>query len=183
MSLDRDGLEDRLDASALRERLEDLYARYFMPPSVSRDAVDAGAAKTTAEAADLEAFDFGAWLREGRETGPTAPPAEPRVVTGAATATVAAEPTQGDHESFDFTGWLSDGEEFEPLEALDPADDVTSEVDADPVQGTDRPHLPRPSLHPAKAATFALFLSVVALVGLTVVGSLPALGPTTGLGP
>lgn len=172
MSFDRDGLEERLD---------DLYVRYFMPPSVTADADDAGVASArSAGDGDVEPFDFDAWLREGRGTGPTTPPAEPRVVTG---ATAVTEPAPADVESFDFVGWLSDGESFRPVEAPERDAGLDSEVDVDVAPGTNRPHLPRPSLHPAKAATFALFLSVVALVGLTVVGSLPALGPATGLGP
>lgn len=180
----RERLDEKLDPAATRERLDDLYARFFLPPSVTDDeSTEPGARTDVGVEADVEPFDFAAWLDEGRGSGPTKPPAETRVVTDAVAGT--AGPVDADYTEFDFTGWLSAGDSFEPIEAYEPEpEDVPAgtETPVD-VSAADEPLLPHPTfgVHPAKAATFALFLAVVALVALTVTGYLPALGPT-GLG-
>lgn len=136
--------------------------------------------RTEAGADDVEVFDFGAWLQEDRETGPTAPPSDPRVVTGAAEAPGRAP---SNFRYFDFTGWLSEGETYGPVAVLEPEPDAASGSATEPAPKTSRPLLPRPSLHPVKAGTFALFLAVVALVGLTIVGDLQAVAPAAGIAP
>lgn len=171
----RERIDEGLDPGAVRTRLDDFYARFFLPPSVTQDEVEADPHESVG--ADVEPFDFGTWLEEGRGSGPAKPPAEPRVVTEATTPTVDPE---ADFGSFDFEAWLAAGEGFEPVDVLEPEpgepdDDVAVEPGS-----TDGPRLRRPTfgIHPAKAATFGLFLAVVALVALTVAGHLPALGPT-----
>lgn len=170
----RDRVVDALDPAVIRSRLDDFYARYFLPPTVTGE-VEADADEPVGE--DVAPFDFGAWLEEGRGSGAAEPPAEPRVVTEAAAPAVDPD---ADFGSFDFEAWLTEGEEFEPIDVLEPdtvepSGDVASE--ADPADG---PLLRRPTvgIHPAKAATYALFLAVVAVLALTVGGHLPALGPT-----
>lgn len=202
----REGLEERLDADVVRERVDErvdptvvrtgldgFYARYFLPPSVTEDELTtdevADSERTeavTTEQPGYEPFDFGAWLDAGSATGPEKPPAEPRVVTGAATAqaVVADADADADYGSFEFGAWLAAGEEFEPIEVMEPEPEpepAEAAVDASPEPTpADGSSVRRPTfeIHPAKAATYALFLAVVALVGLTVAGLLPALGPT-----
>lgn len=178
MSIDRDRLAERLDPAAIRSGLDDRYARYLLPPTVT-EGEEEGVVDGSGDAdrGDVEPFDFGAWLREGRGAGPAKPPAEPRVVTEAVVPTVDPD---ADHGSFDFAGWLADGEEFEPVAVLEPEPDGAPADVADEPEPADGPLPGRPAfgIHPAKAATFALFLAVAALVALTVAGYLPALGPT-----
>lgn len=236
MATGRDGLDpaairDRLEAfdpgstwETVRERLDAFYVRYFMPPSVTRD--DGTEAQTEPGAvtdvdASYEGFDFGAWLQAGRESGPRAPPSEPRVVTEAAGTETGPVASADEYEGFAFAEWLADGEAYDPLgadagvegptpdaeratatresefafdewlaegETYDPVDvgggrERAGEGPLGEPSGVKEPTAPgtpgaSAGLHPAKAATFALFLAVVALVALTVAGHLPALGPT-----
>jgi hypothetical protein len=170
----RNRVEEGLDPEAVRSSLDDVYARYFLPPSVTGE-VESG--PDEAPGTEAEPFDFGAWLEEGRGSGPTEPPAEPRVVAEAVTPTVDPE---ADYGSFDFEAWLTEGEEFEPVELLEPeAEEPAGDLSVEP-EPTEGQRLRRPTfgIHPAKAATYGLFLAVVTLVALSVAGHLPALGPT-----
>ena len=175
--LDDLDLRERLDPGAVRERLDAFYVRYFMPPSVKDEH---GAEEPASPAArDHEGFDFGAWLQEGRASGPAEPPAEARVVTDA--AETGTEASTGDYDGFAFGEWLAEGEAYEPIEVGEPEGEPTAGAPtAEPVE---RPTVEAPSagLHPAKAATFALFLAVATLTVLSIVGYLPPLGPDVGL--
>lgn len=184
MSIDRGRLGEHVDARALRERLEDLYARAFLPPTVTDEEEEEAtleAGRPTAD--DYDEFDFVGWLEDGRETGPTKAPAEARVVTDVAVQTTdPADPADGDYGEFAFADWLVAGESFDPADGFGVGVADTPAVEADDTT-SDAPLVPRPSLaiHPAKAATYALFLAVAALAALSAVGYLPALGPAEGL--
>jgi hypothetical protein len=161
--------------------------------------------------ADFDGFVFTDWLDAARPTGPQKPPTKARVVTEAEvtagesfdqdrrfafaewlesdeidveTATQPTpEPPTADREygESEFVEWLASGESgFEPIDIgegpTEPAEPAMPESGP-----TTSPRLGiKP--HPAKAATYALFLAVLTLAVLSVVGYAPVLGPATGLG-
>lgn len=161
---------------------------------------------------DFDGFVFTDWLDAARPTGPQKPPAEARVVTDAEvtagesidqdrrfefvewlesdeidveTATQSTpEPiaNESDYGEFAFIEWLDSGDsEFEPIGITDePVEPVEEPATPEP----ETPTVPRLGIepHPAKAATYALFLAVLTLAVLSVVGYAPVLGPATGLG-
>ncbi|QLD85312.1 hypothetical protein HWV23_06085 [Natronomonas halophila] len=203
------GRKGPVDWSELRERANEFYEYAFLPPSYTNDDFDA---ETSSEAGietdpdDFDGFVFTDWLEAARPTGPTKPPAEPRVVSeatptettidqdrrfefvewleseepdvGTATPPTPEPTAEAEYGEFAFTEWLDSGEsDFEPLSI--------SEEPAEPTEPTSPdPATPRLGIkpHPAKAATYALFLAVLTLSVLTVVGYAPILGPATGLG-
>lgn len=174
LAAERRALPDRLRAApaALRDRSKRFYARHFMPPSYTDD--DFGR-RPSPTATDVEGFDVSGWLAAGTETGPRKPPAEPRVVTDAPETPV---DSGVDDARFDFQGWLA------------ATDSATEAVAADPPAATDpaeEPSVTPPTVapptfrpHPVKAATYATFLALVVFAALSVVGSVPAMGPATG---
>ncbi|MEF8807904.1 hypothetical protein [Natronomonas sp.] len=144
--------EGPVDWGELRERLREFYVYAFLPPSVTNDEFD-GDSEAESEI-DVETA-----------TQPT------------------PEPTTADREygEFEFVEWLASGESgFEPIDIgegpTEPAESAMPE--SGPTTG------PRLGIkpHPAKAATYALFLAVLTLAVLSVVGYAPVLGPATGLG-
>lgn len=155
------------------------------PPSEPRVVTEAAESAPAAPAAEYEGFAFAEWLDDGESFEPVDAGRradEPAVETGA------ASPAAGEEE-FAFTEWLADGEEYEPIEVGESADEAAADEPAerplDEPFGVPRetPAAPAASagLHPAKAATFALFIAVAVLTVLSIVGYLPPLGPDVGL--
>lgn len=151
----------RACAAGATRRAKAFYAHAFLPTNDDFAAVDP-------DDAEFGGFDFAGWLEAGATAGPEAPPSAPRVVTDA------PAPAADDADGFDFGEWLAAGEGFDPTEPAEPAVEEAPPVpDAGPSL---RPH-------PAKAATYALFLALAALAALSVAGLLPTLGPAVGLVP
>ncbi|MFT4883019.1 MAG: hypothetical protein ACI8U4_000517 [Natronomonas sp.] len=194
-----------------RKRVNEFYEYAFLPRSVTDDDLGSEPDTPALGATDFDGFVFTEWLDAGRTAGPQKPPTQPRVVTdetvttgelidqdrrfefgewlesedvGVGTPTQQTpEPTTADreHGEFEFVEWLaSDESGFEPIsigeEPAEPVGPATPEPE--PTTG------PRFGIkpHPAKAATYALFLAVLTLSVLSVVGYAPVLGPATGLG-
>jgi hypothetical protein len=197
-------------AGLSRERATDFYEYAFLPPSYTNDDVDAepsSEAGIETDPDDFDGFVFTDWLETGRPAGPTKPPAEPRIVSeataptettvdqdrrfefvewleteeldaGTATPSTPDSTAEVEYGEFDFIEWLESGDAgFEPISiSEEPAEPV--EPDPEPATG------PRLGIkpHPAKAATYALFVAMLTLAVLSVVGYAPILGPATGLG-
>lgn len=194
-----------------RKRANEFYEYAFLPPSVTDDDFACEPDTPDFGADGFDGFVFTEWLDAARATGPQKPPAQPRVVTDdtvttgetieqdrrfefgewlesedatVKTATQSTpEPTTADreHGEFEFVEWLASGESgFEPIsiseEPAEPVEPATPEPE--PTTGPRFGTKP----HPAKAATYALFLAVLTLSVLSVVGYAPVLGPATGLG-
>lgn len=165
-----------------RQRADAFYAYAFLPPSVTDDDFGSEAATTAGpDSGSFEGFDLTDWLG----TVPVA--TEPESGTETPTPTEAASGTTVDATefgTFDVVGWLDAGESgFEPIgiadESADDAVDAPTAHDEPTTPSVTR-HGFRP--HPAKAATYALFLAVLTLAALSIVGYAPVLGPGTGLG-
>lgn len=178
MALDRERLVQRLDVRAVRERLVDLYARATPSSGVTEGEASDGSG-SSGDAVQAE-FDFAAWLEASHTSGPSKPPAESRLVTDVAVGTT--ESVDADYGEFAFAEWLASSDSFEPTAAPAVESDGIPSVES-VGSSSDRRGVPRPSVtvHPAKAATYALFFTVVVLAALSMMGYLPVLGPADGL--
>jgi hypothetical protein len=164
------GRRGPVDWSELRERANEFYEYAFLPPSYTNDDFAAGTVTEADVEADPEEFGgfvFSEWLESEELDVGTPTPSAPEPTAEAA------------YREFEFIEWLESGDSgFEPISI--------SEDPTEPVE----PTTPRPTTgsrlgiepHPAKAATYALFLAVLTLAVLSVVGYAPILGPATGLG-
>jgi hypothetical protein len=161
--------------SALRERLRAFYAYAFLPPSVTDEEFSGDRGTTTAgpDSDDFEGFEFGAWL-------------ESEAVHVEATAeSTAGRCDDREFETFDFVAWLAADESgFEPI-SVGPEPTASDAVEAPATDAKpDRTRLfglgRRP--HPAKAATYALFVAMLTLAVLSAVGYAPVLGHRNGTG-
>lgn len=153
------------------------------PPAEPRVVTGGVPGTTDPDRAEDGRFDFGEWLAAGEEYDP-ADVLEPGLEGTADAAAVDVEAVaEADHPEFDFVGWLSAGEEYDPATVLgEDADGTTSDDEATLVaEWASLSQRPSIGIHPVKAATFALFLAMAVVVGLTVGGLLPALGPAAGL--
>ncbi|MFQ3318377.1 MAG: hypothetical protein ACI80F_000430 [Natronomonas sp.] len=182
MDIDGDDLRERLDIDLgdARARADELYEYAFLPPSVTNDELNEQIEPATEEFADAE-FDFTEWLDEGADAPRTAEPTAPEPVETAETA----ETVMIDPAGFEFDDWVRAGDTELDLIEPEPEADESVETDVPDAPDQPSPSIPRPklgiSVHPAKAATFALFLAVVALSALSASGILPTLGPAAGL--
>lgn len=148
------------------------------PPSEPRVVSEPSPGGTGVDEAtyDGEGFRFVEWM-DARPQGSGGTDDERDEATEETTDDAAAS------GEFQFGAWLGEGEgeAFERV-TVEESDEAADE--AEPfAEEPDEPILPRPSVavHPAKAATYLLFLAVAVLAVLSMSGALSALGPATGI--